>query len=470
MSIPFGGPIPSPPAKSFPVFRLLVSSLAAVVVLIGLAPASVDAHSGKQSYLYVSVYDDGVDGRLEIPVVDLERVLDAQIPQSMGGASEAVRALTGEIIGYVREHLSFADDDGPWTLDLGDVLQILPTENGPYVVLPFAIDENFDRAPRAFTVDLSVIIESDAEKDALLIIEDDWSSATFDNGSEPLLAFSTGSTEQRVELGGASTAESMLAIRGIGTDAVRTGIDSLLIVVGVVTAAVMVPTASRKRVVSPARVVRRLASGLLVLAAGHSVTLWVAGTGVLAPSPRLAGILTALGLALVAAFVLLAWWRPTFWSIATPVFAAVGVMQGFGLAAAFDAQDLDRRRPLTSLLAFNVGVEVAVLVLAVLVAIPLGLIRRTRLASAVTVGLGAALSGYALAWLCERLADTDWPIEEVADPLRVWPRNVVFVIIAIAVAAAIRQVEARSGRLREIEDPVAAMDRPPSREQEAALT
>ena len=97
---------------------------------------------------------------------------------------------------------------------------------------------------------------------------------------------------------------------------------------------------------------------------------------------------------------------------------AVGLLQGVGLGRYFEAQGLDRRRPLTSLLAFNIGVEIAVVILVVLVATPLALVRRTRIASLVAVGLGAVLTGYGLG-LAARAAvrRPTWPIEEVANPL-----------------------------------------------------
>jgi hypothetical protein len=62
------------------------------------------------------------------------------------------------------------------------------------------------------------------------------------------------------------------------------------------------------------------------------------------------------------------------------------------------------------------------------------------------------LSGYALGWLGERVATADWPIEEVANPLRVWPRNLWFVALAIVAAVAIRQFDTRRDALREIDD------------------
>ncbi len=446
--------------RRFLALALVVFALAAVV-----APTTAQAHSGKQSYLYLSIFDDGVEGRIEMPAVDLARALDIEIPQQVAAARTAVGRDPEPIIAYVADHLAISGGEGPWTLDLAERLRILPTENGPYVVLPFVVDEEFDAPPRDFVVDLSVIIESDPEKDALLIIEDDWATANFDNGSDPLLGFSTGLTEQRVALGGASTLDSMRAIRGIGTDALRTTIDALQIVVGLIAAAVMTPAIRRSRAVPAATVGRRLGTTLGVLVVGHSISLWVVGTGAVTPSVRVAGILTALGLLVSAAWVLLTWSRPARWSMVVPVVVTIGLLQGVGLGTYFDLQDLGRRRPIASLLAFQFGVEVAVLILSVLVAVPLFLLRRTRLAPAVTIGIGAILAGYAVAWLCERLLESDWPIEEVANPLRVWPRNLWFVALAIAVAAAVRWFDGRKNTLREIdESPTDAVSMPPARE------
>lgn len=462
-----------------PVLRF-VSFVLLAVVFVGLAPIDADAHSGRQSYLYLSIYDDAIEGRVEMPVGDLGRVLGLDIPANSAAARAVIGDLTGPIIEYVDQNMAFSgdpdsgdpdsDDWARWDIDLADSLTILPTENGPYVVLEFVVDETFDEAATSFIVEFSVIIEADPDKDALLIIEDDWATATFDNGSEPLLGFSVGMTEQRVELAGASTIDSMAAIRGIGTDAVRTGIDLLLIIVAVVVPALLVPASRRSNVVSTTQLARRFGVALGALIAGHTVTLWLVGSGVLAPSERLVGLLVASGLCAMAVFGLLSWWRPRLWSHAPWVIVVVGLIQGLGLGAVVQAQGLDRRRPLTSLLAFHIGVEVALVVLVVLVAGPLVLLRRTRVSSIVSVALGMILLGYGMAWLGERIAQADWPIEKVANPLRVWPRNVAFVALAVAVAAAIRRSDQRSDRLRPIEDTPPIPESAGERDhQEAAL-
>ncbi len=56
------------------VNRLARTFLAcAIALLVGatVLPSNVSAHSGKQSYLYLTILDDGIEGRIEYPVRDL---------------------------------------------------------------------------------------------------------------------------------------------------------------------------------------------------------------------------------------------------------------------------------------------------------------------------------------------------------------------------------------------------------------
>lgn len=424
------------------MFRALTVVASALLAVLGASAGTADAHSGKQSYLYVSVFDDEVRGRVEMPAADLAASLDIGIPTDVAGARSAVPPLTETIRDYVIAHTSLAGDVDarPWPIDFAERLSILPTENGPYVVIDFVVDEVFDAAPTSFVASFDVIIESNPERDALLIVEDDWASGTFDNGSDPLLGFSVGATEQVVDLGGASVLSSLAAIRGIGTDAVRVGIDLLLIVAGVT----LIATTARSEhgsFPSVAGVVRRLFTLLATLVVAATPTLWVAGLGAWSPPRRELGIAVAIALGAVAILVIVARLRtlaPTLMGIAV---AAVGLVLGAGLGRFFVDTDLDRRRPVLGLVAFEVGALAAVVLIVACLIGPLLLLRGTRLDTPVTMALGVAILAYAIAWLGERILDTDWPIEEVANPLRVWPRNLWFVATAIGAAALWRRLD-----------------------------
>ncbi len=431
-----------------PHLALLV--VAFVVAGLGLLSSPASAHSGKQSYLYLSIFDDGVEGRVEIPAVDLGPAIGVDLVGFPGGLAAGVAAERAAIDRYVAEHLSLADEDGPWSIDYGR-LRVLATENGPYVVLPYVIDQDFDTAPRVFTVGFDVIIESNPEKDALLIVEDDWRGAVFDNGSEPLIGFSTGLTVQEVDLDDAGTLSSMVAIRGLGSDAVRNGIDMMLVVAALVLPIVLLPAGrSRSEIATTGELAGRAGRMFAPFAVTVAVGSLVAGLGVIDLPDRLVGVAVAIMLGALALYSGVARYRPAVRAADVWLAALAGLAVGMELGRVFIFYGLDRSRPLTGWIAFLLGALIAMALIAVFVGLPLYLLRRTRFATGVLIVLAVVLGGYALAWTGERLLDTDWPIEEVANPFRVWPRNAWFVALAIALAAMVRAIESRAGRLRSV--------------------
>jgi hypothetical protein len=435
------------------VRRLALTALLTSLLLVGLAPATASAHSGKQSYLYVSLFEDGIEGRVEIPVVDLGPALGIDLSEAPGGLGAGVLAARAEIEAYIAEHTGLGTATESWNLEFGD-LSVLPTENGPYVVLDFVVDEDLDEVPRTFVADFSVIVESNPERDSLLLIEDDWPSATFNNGSGHLLGFSVGMTEQVVELENESTLASMAAIRGMGSDEVREGIDLLLLVAAVTTTLAFVPRRREESTPRPLSTVGRDAAtgaGIFVLAA--TISLWVVGLGVLTLPTSVTAAIVAGTLALQAVYLTAARFRAHTRTLGTAMFALAGLAFGFGLGAGFVFHDLDRSSPVTGLVAFQVGALIAALLIALFIGLPLLLLRRTRYVPALVITLSVVFVGYAVAWSGELLANDDWPIEKVANPLRVWPRNFWFVLLAVAAAGAIRTIEQRAGRLRPTEAP-----------------
>jgi hypothetical protein len=426
----------------------LTSLLASLLLVVGLAPATASAHSGKQSYLYVSLFEDGIEGRVEIPAVDLGPALGIDFsadPEVLRGEVAAARS---EIEAYIAEHTSLGTATEDWELQYGDI-SVLPTSKGAYVVLDFVVAEDIDDVPRVFVADFAVIVESNPERDSLLLIEDDWPSATFNNGSGHLLGFSVGMTEQTVQLADEPVLASMAAIRGLGSDEVREGIDLLLLVAAVAATLVLVPLRRDESTPRPLTSVGRdVATGAGIFVLASTISLWIVGLGVLTLPTRVTAAIVAGTLGLQAVYLTAARFRASTRTLATAMFALAGLAFGFGLGAGFVFHELDRSRPVTGLIAFQVGALVAALLIALFIGVPLLLLRRTRYVPAIIIALSVIFVGYAVAWSGELFANDDWPIEKVANPLRVWPRNFWFVLLAVVAAGAIRSIEQRAGRLR----------------------
>ncbi|MEO1063647.1 MAG: HupE/UreJ family protein [Actinomycetota bacterium] len=426
--------------------RLLLLAASAVLYVVALAPAA-SAHSGIQSYVYMSFSDSAVDGRVEFPQSDLGEVLGIDFPAEPDAAEEVALANADAIRAYAAEHLAIGDPEGGWELSFTDDPTILPAAGG-YVQVSFTVERSFDAAPRSFQVDYDGIIHANPERDALFIVENDWGTARFNNEGDHLLGFSVGLTSQAIELDDVGPLESIGAARGLGTDVLRDHPDHLLFVVALLLPAALAPGAGRPLGPAPTAVdaTRRAAALLGVFIATSSLALWALGLAGADWSDDLVGALVAGSLLVLALYAIV---RVT--SRERLVVGALGAVQGVGFAHAYLAVRLDRvDNPLT-LLAFNLGTIVGIVTIAVLVFPVLVLLRRTALAGVALYGFAGAISLYAVAWLIERIGGADLPVERVATPLTVWPRNLWLTFLAWAAAGGLFAWTARRDALRPLE-------------------
>lgn len=432
--------------------RFLFFALVLIVCTV-IAEQRADAHSGIQSYVYVSITDDAIEGRVEYPAADLADVLRLDLPQSSDALSAAVSANADTIRSYTDQHLAMGDEGGDWDLSYDDDPSILPVA-GNYITVPFTVERSFDGAPRSFQVEFDAIIHGNPERDALFLVENDWGTAEFDNEDGHLFGFSTGATVQTVRLEDVSVLTSMTAVRGLGTDEVRVGIDHLLFVVALLLPAGLVAAGASIRDPSPtvAEAGRRAVRLLAVFVASHSAVLWVMGLGAIELSGQLVGSLVAASLLAMAVF---AAWR--FTSRELLVVGVLGILQGLGLGHAFVERGLDGY-DVPALVAFNLGIEVGVIVIAALVFPLLLILRRTVLAAVALYGGALVIGAYASAWLIERVGDTDLDVERYANPFRVWPRNLWLMLVVWAAAGALYSWSTQRGHLRPLAGETGATD------------
>lgn len=428
------------------------TTLLVLVAVVGfaalvLAPSSAHAHSGIQSYVYVSITPTSVDGRVEYPVGDLAEVLDVELGDSPTAATEFVTAHAAAIRSYTAEHLALADGDGDWPLSFTGDVGVLQAAGG-YVVVPFDVEQRFDGAPRSFRAEFDGIIHANPERDALFLIENDWGTARFANEGDHLLGFSVGMTSQAIELDDVGALASMRAVRGLGTDAVRTGIDHLLFVVALVAPVALVARGGHVRGAAPtvSAATRRAATLLLASAVAHSLLLWTLVVAGVDASTDAGGVLVA---ASVGAMAVYGVWRFTERELVVVV--ALSAVQGIGFAGDAARLRLDHIDTPLALIAFNIGIEVGVVVVALLVFPLLLALRRTRAAAVALYGVTTVICSYSAAWLIERTGLADIDVARVANPLRVWPRNLWLMLLALAGAGALSAWTARRGELRPVE-------------------
>jgi hypothetical protein len=150
-------------------------------------------------------------------------------------------------------------------------------------------------------------------------------------------------------------ASLLLAFVRLGAVHVLGGLDHLLFVLSLLLGAVSGPGRKLRRVVG-------LVTGFTL---GHSLTLLLAGLGVLSLPARFTESMIALSIVVVAVHNLLSQ-VPRGRVVVSTLF---GLIHGFGFASALAEVGLPRRNAASALVAFNVGVELAQLAV-VLVCFP----------------------------------------------------------------------------------------------------
>ncbi|MEM1332878.1 MAG: hypothetical protein AAGG08_05410, partial [Actinomycetota bacterium] len=295
--------------------------VATIVVTLGAllaTGAASHAHSGFQSYVYVSLFATEIDGRVEYPVADLGPAIGIDFPEDASGRLELARERIDDIVAYTDEHLDLGPVDGTaWELEFRRDPTMLETAAGDYLQVWFEVREDFTDVPRTFVTTYDGIIESNPERDALFIVENDWDSATFANEGDHLLGFSIGAETQTIVVDEVGSASAVYEVGRLGSIAVDRSLVVLVALIGVMTGALLGDRrrARGDRRTGPDRAgstsgpvvgLRRVAERVGVFAAAAIASCALLGIGGIDVSTRLTFGAAAAGVLVAAATIWLA--------------------------------------------------------------------------------------------------------------------------------------------------------------------
>jgi hypothetical protein len=425
--------------------KLVLTALLAALVAPFAIASTAGAHTGKQSYVYLEIFDTAIAGRVEYPIADLNRVLGLDIPLSSEGSLEALEENAEEIQEYTREHLAIGPADGSteWTLEFGEV-DYLDISTLSYAIFEFEVTERLDPAPRTFRLAYDAIIEA-GDRDGFLLIATDWGSGTFNNEGDEFLRYSENNTDQIVDLDDTSWFRGMSGVVVLGADHIRIGTDHILFVLALVLPSVLV--FARKRGEAKAEwqpsssfgsTLWRVMKIVTMFTVAHSITLALGGLGIVELSPRFVETVIALSIAAAALHNI----HPIFVNKEWALAFGFGLFHGFGFAGLLADLGLDRSRRVPSLLGFNIGVEFGQSAIILMVFPMLFIMRRSPLYVPLMKAGSVLLSLIAMAWATERIFDYDTSVNSLVEPVLLWPRSA-FVVAACYVFAIVLWWDAR---------------------------
>ena len=162
--------------------------LLASATLCLFAGAGALAHQLGQGYIFLGVYDEKLNVRVEITEADLTKALGVLVDSSTESLDSVVVA---KIKTYVEEHLEIKADNPGISLRFTHH-STRSIEVADYVLLHFKM-EGFTQRPRRLEIHYSVLFETDPQHRGLLVIQHNWKTGTLMNEKVPPSGLQSGS-------------------------------------------------------------------------------------------------------------------------------------------------------------------------------------------------------------------------------------------------------------------------------------
>ncbi|MEJ2540865.1 MAG: HupE/UreJ family protein, partial [Gemmatimonadota bacterium] len=339
----------------------------------------------------------------------LERALGFGWDTVAGVSQAQIDQQIDSIRGYVESHFAIGTEDGPFDPTFrGSGLLEVPF--GTFVQLEYFLGQTAG-IPDVVNVEYSVLFDVDRQHRNFLLVEHNWRTATFNNEGQVSLVFTPGRTQQSLDLTSSSIWRGLAGLIWLGVLHIWIGIDHILFLVALMLPAVLVRKDGRWQAVGSFKEgFFNIVAVITFFTLAHSVTLALAGLGIIhLPSAFVESVIAA-SIAVAAAANLLPRLRVREWTLAF----VFGLFHGFGFASVMGDIGVGTDHLAVSVFGFNVGVELGQLVIIAAIFPALFLLRDRRVyVPAMKVG-SLALIAIATVWFGERAFGWDVYMTQIA--------------------------------------------------------
>lgn len=364
-----------------------VAALAVALVLLHAAAAG--AHPMPTSAVALDIGSGKVGGEIVLPLDRLAVALDRPLTPA-----QAVGPLRLRLERYTRSRIRATGVGGrPWSVTVGgahvdrDDLVMSLTLTPP------------DGKVTDFDLRYDVVIDRLVTHKAIATIRRQWSKGVSVHRPKTLGVFDWSTKSLQVDGDGGSWLEGIVAMVGLGVQHIGEGADHLLFLLMLLIPAPLLADRGRwRRGGDGRRSVIRVVHVVTAFAIGHSITLVLATLGVIHLPARLVESLIALSILVSAVHAL----RPLVPRGEPIIAAGFGLVHGLAFATLLGDSGLSGEALVSSLLGFNLGIELTQLLVVALMMPSLYVLSRTRAYGLLRPAL--ALVGLVLsaAWLLER--------------------------------------------------------------------
>ncbi|WP_116125402.1 HupE/UreJ family protein [Lewinella sp. IMCC34183] len=401
----------------------------AIAVLFGaalLVPHTARAHVANQSYVYFRVLQDSINGTIQVTTDDLNEALDLDLAR--GITKEELAPYLPRIRAYLDERFAVDSRYGNHPVSWTDQVKTFAIRDGHVIAQDFILG-NMGEVPVKLDVRFNPIFDVDETHRTFALVQYNWLAGVHNNEAQISLRFGPGDAgPKELDLSDTSVWKGFRAMTVSGMYHIYIGLDHILFLIALLLPAVVTRREPRAAVGAAGSValggssawagsiwqpVDRFKPALFYVlkivtffTIAHTITLSLSALGLVELPGYLVESLIALSIALAAAHNL----RPLFHNDGVIIAFVFGLFHGFGFASVLREVGLQNEFMTLSLLGFNLGVELAQVLIILLLFPVLYLLRRTAFYRYLLIGGSVLLIVIALYWFIERFFDVDIPV------------------------------------------------------------
>ncbi len=365
------------------------------LALLTASPAG--AHRVGESYVFLQVWPDRLEGRWEATLVELDEAVGLDTDGDGEVTAAELAAGREAITAYFHEHFELLRPRPASHAECG-MPRPMESKLGKYALLSFRLD-----VPRGETLDLryTPFFEDRPDHSGLLVVEYDDATGARNTMELAALVFREDRTTQTLDLRPQPWTHRFVSFVGEGVHHIWIGIDHVLFLL-----ALVLPSVLRRRdgewepVPDFRTALWDVVKVVTLFTIAHSITLSLAALGIVNLSSRVVESVIAASVVVAAAAHGTLGRR--FW----PVVFVFGLFHGFGFATVLGHLGIQPSFLVPALLGFNVGVELGQVAILV-VAFPLlfALRRWSGYPPWIVRAGSGAIAAVAFVWFVERAFD-----------------------------------------------------------------
>ncbi|MGC3982353.1 MAG: HupE/UreJ family protein [Steroidobacteraceae bacterium] len=397
--------------------RRFITSLWITLIGALLGAPYAQAHDVPPSALLLDIGTNQLNIELQLPLSELGTALELPLSEQPQQALTRYHDLLRD---YVLAHLRVTGDAQAQALPYSITLKSLTlnkTSNSNWSSNDWLVAQLQLQAPagndtQRFTIDYDGIVQRVVTHNTFVSVRRDFRNGML--GEQPQLLGLIGFQQTRlvVDRSNGSWWQGFKAVFHMGLQHIAEGTDHLMFLLVLLLPAPLLAGAHRWQQADRARhSTWRIIKTVSGFTLGHSLTLALAASNMLRVPTQPVEVLIALSIIVSAMHA----WRPLFAGRESWIATGFGLIHGLAFASALSGFNYDHWVLVSSLLAFNLGIEAMQLLVVAAVLPWLLLLSRSRAYAWLrcTVAIAAVLA--AAGWICERAIGVNNPLQPYID-------------------------------------------------------